>query len=511
MACSSEVHLRAEGRLGTVLNGKWHLDEVLGVGGMATVYAATHRNQKRVAVKMLHPELSLEENVRVRFLREGYVANTVGHPGAVTIFDDNIAEDGAAFLVMELLEGETAHARLARDGVFQVDQALALGDDVLDVLIAAHEKGIVHRDLKPENLFLTHAGKIKLLDFGIARLRELPMGTGASANAFFMGTPAFMSPEHARGKWDEVDAQSDIWSVGATLYTLLAGKFVHESETAVDTLVLAVTQAPRPLRAVAERIPERVAAVIDRALAFHKQDRWVSARDMQVALRSVRLGLAPEQLVLRGGQRSESPSDRSPSSPRGEVHATVRSSGPPISSPGEGAQPSPSPGTDSLEPLDTTRAGTDPARQRDAANRRAWLKVVVAALSLAAVGAALYGRDFFQRKTSTVAPGQVLVPSTDVAPASMAGNGKEGPPGAGTAARSGPAPANAASLAEVPSAPVVPPASATSAARTNRPEKRSVGAPFKAPASASVLAPAPPPAEVSGSEGGRENPFDRRF
>src|SRR5205809_1477277 len=98
---------RAKRRLGTVLNGKWRLDAVLGTGGMAAVYAATHRNQKRVAIKMLHPEVSLDKQVTMRFTREGYVANTVGHPGTVSVLDDDITPDGAAFIVMERLEGET--------------------------------------------------------------------------------------------------------------------------------------------------------------------------------------------------------------------------------------------------------------------------------------------------------------------------------------------------------------------------------------------------------------------
>src|ERR1700678_1620156 len=97
----------AEARLGRVLRGKYRLDRVLGIGGMATVYAATHRNKKRLAIKMLHPELSIRENIRTRFLREGYVANSVDHPGAVSVHDDDVAEDGSAFLVMELLEGSS--------------------------------------------------------------------------------------------------------------------------------------------------------------------------------------------------------------------------------------------------------------------------------------------------------------------------------------------------------------------------------------------------------------------
>src|SRR3984957_17161732 len=100
-----EMKMAAESRLGRVLRGKYRLDRVLGIGGMATVYAGTHRNKKRVAIKMLHPELSIRANIRARFLREGYVANSVGHPGAVSVHDDDVAEDGSAFLVMDLLEG----------------------------------------------------------------------------------------------------------------------------------------------------------------------------------------------------------------------------------------------------------------------------------------------------------------------------------------------------------------------------------------------------------------------
>jgi len=108
--------VRAQQRIGQVLREKWRLDALLGVGGMAAVYAATHRNQKRVAIKMLHPELSFNSAVRQRFLREGYVANTVQHSGAVSVDDDDVSEDGCAFLVMELLDGETLDARWARKG-----------------------------------------------------------------------------------------------------------------------------------------------------------------------------------------------------------------------------------------------------------------------------------------------------------------------------------------------------------------------------------------------------------
>ena len=131
------------------------LDKLLGVGGMAVVYRATHRNGNEVAIKMLHPELSFEPNIKERFLREGYAANKVKHAGAVTVFDDDVADDGAAFLVMELLEGETLQGRMERKGgKLPPAEVLALAEQLLGVLAAAHDKGIVHRDLKPENVFL---------------------------------------------------------------------------------------------------------------------------------------------------------------------------------------------------------------------------------------------------------------------------------------------------------------------------------------------------------------------
>ncbi len=159
---------RARVRLGTVLQEKWKLDSVLGVGGMAVVYAATHRNGKRVAVKMLHPEFSHDEEVRTRFLQEGYAANTIQHDGAVSVLDDDLAPDGSAFIVMEMLEGETVEQRWERGGQrLPVGDVLWIADQLLDVLVAAHAKSVVHRDIKPENLFVTKTGALKVLDFGI--------------------------------------------------------------------------------------------------------------------------------------------------------------------------------------------------------------------------------------------------------------------------------------------------------------------------------------------------------
>ena len=278
--------MRARARVGHVLREKWRLDVLLGVGGMAAVYAATHRNGSRVAIKILHSELTINPQVRNRFLREGYVANAVGHEGAVKIIDDDTAEDGSLFMVTELLDGETLEDRRLRlGGQLSEDDVLSVADQLLEVLAAAHAKGVVHRDIKPENVFLTRAGQVKVLDFGIARLRELSSASTATKSGASMGTPAYMPPEQARALWDEVDARSDLWAVGATMFHLLSGKLVHDGRTANEMLLSAMTKAAPPLASVAPTITPAVAHVVDRALAFERENRWFDAQRMQEGVR----------------------------------------------------------------------------------------------------------------------------------------------------------------------------------------------------------------------------------
>jgi len=279
---------RARERVGTMLRGKYRLDRVLGFGGMAVVYAATHRNQAQLAVKMLHPELSLNKEVRARFQREGYVANSVKHPGAVLVVDDDVAEDGSAFLVMEMLNGASVD-ELAdrRGGKLPAPIAMVIAHELLDVLAAAHAKSIVHRDIKPANVFVTREGVVKVLDFGIARIRDATLGSShATSTGTMMGTPAFMAPEQALADTANIDQQSDIWSVGALLFTLISGALVHEATTAPAMLVKTATERPRSMATVAPATPAEVVRVVDRALAFEKSSRWARAADMRDALRA---------------------------------------------------------------------------------------------------------------------------------------------------------------------------------------------------------------------------------
>jgi serine/threonine-protein kinase len=275
----------ARARVGTSLTRKYRLERLIGVGGMAAVYEAAHRNGLRVAIKILHPHLSLNADLRARFLREGYVANKVKHRGAVRVLDDDAAADGSVFLVMELLEGETLDALFQRSGSrLALQDVCPLADQLLDTLATAHDQQVVHRDIKPENLFLTTDGLLKVLDFGIARLRESSGPEAATRTGRMIGTPAFMPPEQALGRSRQIDGQTDLWAVGATMFTLASGHFVHEAETAEEMIVRAGSRPARSLHAVLPEAPQAIASVIDRALVFAKEERWSDARAMRAAL-----------------------------------------------------------------------------------------------------------------------------------------------------------------------------------------------------------------------------------
>ena len=300
-----EVEERARARVGQTLRGKWRLDRLLGVGGMAAVYSATHRNGNVGAVKMLHPEHSLSAQARSRFSREGYVANKVGHPGAVAVLDDDVAEDGSVFLVMELLEGEPLASLAARRaGQITITEVLDITDALLDVLVAAHGHGIVHRDLKPDNLFLTTRGELKVLDFGIARLRDAPGADHATKSGIMLGTPAFLPPEQAQGEWDRVDARTDLWAVGATVFSLLTGRHVHQEPSLMKLVVAAMTRPAPPLATVLPDAPAAVCALVDRALAFEPENRWPDAWTMQLAVRGAREQLGDARSTTATSTRS---------------------------------------------------------------------------------------------------------------------------------------------------------------------------------------------------------------
>lgn len=282
----AELDEFAQGRVGQTV-GRYRLEHLIGVGGMAAVYRARHRNGNRVALKMLHPQFSLNADIRARFLREGYVANAVEHSGAVRVLDDDVGEDGAAFLVMELLEGVSVEQLWERSGDrLPLAKTVEIVHALLDVLAAAHDKGIVHRDIKPENLFVTQDGTLKVLDFGIARMVDPKTSGALTRTGRTLGTPAYMPPEQALGRSRQIDATTDVWAAGATMFALLTGEFVHRAETLEEMLVFSGSRPSRPIRTVLPALPDAFAAIVDRALAFEQRDRWPNARAMKLALDS---------------------------------------------------------------------------------------------------------------------------------------------------------------------------------------------------------------------------------
>jgi serine/threonine-protein kinase len=288
---------RARDRIGQILDDKWTLERLIGSGGMGAVYAGRHRNGARAAIKVLHAEYARDPELRSRFLREGYAANKVEHKGALRVLDDDIVasgpDEGTAYLVMELLEGESLYDRVARDPTFTERDFLELASAVLDVLESAHARGVVHRDLKTENLFLPKGDEgvtVKVLDFGLARVAEA--GTSITRAGLALGTPSFMSPEQAAGRTDEVDGRTDLFALGVIGFRLLARRKVHEADNAMG-LVMQMANVPAPpIRSVAPQVSESVARIIDRALQFRREDRYPDATSMRAAVTAALAALA---------------------------------------------------------------------------------------------------------------------------------------------------------------------------------------------------------------------------
>ena len=407
----------AESRVGTTLHGKYTIDSVLGVGGMGVVYAATHRNGKRFAIKLLHPEFSSRRDLRTRFLREGYVANSVDHPGVVSVLDDDIADDGSAFLVMELLDGNTMEALGARPGArMPLREALGITHQLLDVLNAAHGKGIVHRDIKPANIFVLRDGQVKVLDFGLARLRDATTGLNTTRTGEQMGTPAFMAPEQARGEVKSVDPRTDLWAAGATLFTALSGCLVHEGENARQVMVRAATTPARSLGSVMPDAPAPVTELLATALAFEKSARWPSAAAMRDAVAGAHVELfGPLQRehlkLLFDGCSGSIETDATQPSPSLPAVPMLRDSSV-VSAPASTS------GNERSEP--TTLAQADSSRERASGQSRArtiFLVAGAATLLGGAAAVAFVARDFHSANAIT--------PRSSLGPASQSSTQQE--------------------------------------------------------------------------------------
>jgi serine/threonine protein kinase len=287
--------------IGKHLNN-YEVVSLLGEGGMGTVYLAVHPIMgRKAAVKVLKPELARDESLVGRFFNEARAANAIRHPNIIDIIDVGMLPDESLpYMLMEFLEGESLSSRLDRVRPLPVDTAVEIAFQTASALAAAHSKGIVHRDLKPDNLFLVPdemvAGgeRVKVLDFGIAKLRDDMRGSSMKTRTgAIMGTAVYMSPEQCQGLIEKVDQRTDIYALGIILYEMLCGVPPFMSEGFGDIIIMHVMREPEPPQQRNSTIPDSVAAAILCALAKDPNDRFQTMLDFQAALRAHASPYAP--------------------------------------------------------------------------------------------------------------------------------------------------------------------------------------------------------------------------
>jgi serine/threonine protein kinase len=273
-------HLRD--RLVAAVGDHYLIEAELGRGGMAAVFQALDlRLNRRVAIKVLPPDLAFNPGVRSRFLREAQMAAALTHPNIVPIYTVDEVER-MVFFVMALVEGESVSARLRREGALPVEEARGIVAQVADALDFAHKQGVIHRDIKPDNILLDRASKRPMVtDFGIARAAAEEQRLTVTGMA--VGTPAYMSPEQAMGDRD-VDGRSDIYSLGIVAYQMLAGETPFKATNTPAMLMKHVSEPPPPLRGRRHDLPSGFASAVERALAKRPEDRFRSGAEMRDAV-----------------------------------------------------------------------------------------------------------------------------------------------------------------------------------------------------------------------------------
>jgi eukaryotic-like serine/threonine-protein kinase len=275
-----------------VLVDRYELGPVLGQGGMARVHRGLDRQLRRqVAIKVLAPPFDRDRSFVERFRREARAAAGLSHPNIVAVFDSG-SDDGTHFIVTELVEGETLGDRLRRDGPMPLAEATAVAVDIARALAAAHERGLIHRDIKPGNVMLLPDGRVKVVDFGIARAAGSDTLTNTGV---VLGSTAYLSPEQAGGQ--PVDERADIYALGCVLYEMLTGQVPFSADTPIATIYRHVNEDAPPPSTIAPVQPE-LEDVVMRCLEKDPKRRFASAAELEAALLAVPLAQGGDTMRL---------------------------------------------------------------------------------------------------------------------------------------------------------------------------------------------------------------------
>jgi eukaryotic-like serine/threonine-protein kinase len=314
--------------IGKVIDGRYRVIAKIGQGGMGAVYQVEHLAMgKLAAMKRLHPSLTQDREVAQRFRREAEAVSKLSSPNTVQVFDFG-ESGGALYLVMELCKGEDLSAILRRDGPMAFERLAPLMIQVCDALSEAHELGIVHRDLKPENLLVSRARDghdvVKVLDFGLAKLRDTEELTQVTARGSLVGTPFYMSPEQIRA--EELDGRSDLYAVGALMYRLLTGVHPYTGVTPVAVLTAHLTEelVPPTRRKPELRIDPRAEAIVVKAMSKHREERYGSADELKAALHEAVLAASQRLADLPEERRRSSDGESAGATPVGAAAALRR-------------------------------------------------------------------------------------------------------------------------------------------------------------------------------------------
>ncbi|MGE5180697.1 MAG: protein kinase domain-containing protein [Acidobacteriota bacterium] len=272
LALKSQEEPSPELDVGSEIDGRYRIVELIGEGGMGKVYLAEHVEiGKRVALKVLHPSYSRMPDLVERFRREARAASKIGHPNIVDVTDSGSTADGSVYFVMEYLEGVELGSVIEREGAIDVARALRIGGQISRALAAAHREGIIHRDLKPENIYLiTRGGEadvVKVLDFGIAKTTEAEAARERrlTSPGMAMGTPEYMAPEQAAGR--AADARTDIYSLGAIMYEMVTGVPPYSGDNFMEILTKKATQDPPPPIQIRPELPQQVSDLVQQSMS----------------------------------------------------------------------------------------------------------------------------------------------------------------------------------------------------------------------------------------------------